>query len=114
MFGMDRGLGVEGVSTCVGWGLGWVHGKGQTLAYLSRRSSFQIGGLLALNPNPRGFVTNYKVAQIGPPPADAVGRGHLWAGVGCATWEVAAGRFPGAAGTPLPDAQGPRVCGPCS
>lgn len=65
---------MEAVSTCVGWGLGWVHGKGQTLAYLSRRSSFQIGGLLALSPNPRGFVTNYKVAQIGPSPADAVGQ----------------------------------------
>ena len=58
------------------WGGGWAGRTGRVRHWLISpgESSFQIGGLLALNPNPGGFVTNYKAAQIGPSPADAVGQ----------------------------------------
>ena len=55
VFGMDRGLGVERVSPCVGWGLGWAHGKGQTLAYLSRRELLSDWRFAGSKPQSRGI-----------------------------------------------------------
>lgn len=53
---MDQSLGAEGVTPC-GVGLGWVDGKGQTLAYPSRRELFGLEVCWLLNPDPRGSVT---------------------------------------------------------
>lgn len=55
MFGMDQGLGAEGVTPCVGWGLGWVDGKGQTLAYPSRRELFSDWRFAGSKPRSQGI-----------------------------------------------------------
>lgn len=55
VFGTDRGFGAEGVSPCVGWGLGWADGKGQALAYLSRRELLSGWRFAGSKPHSRGI-----------------------------------------------------------